>query len=210
MGEAVVARWSTPVSGTSQYKKILRHIIKPKVSVKVGRKVAEMTDTQAYRFAELSQGDAELQQEPEGNPFEQLRYSLEEAAFRLMIDEDEILRRAASGTIGLYVNAAGFEGRWRRLDASGNVRESSMRTLRCGYLALTELSCRDLASNDNTRILLAELPASPVDAGLELDGETLQELSAWGGEKKCFCLHETRTVSRSDIALLAPLSAGKS
>lgn len=193
------------MSGTSPYKKILRQLIKPKVSVKVGRKVEEMTDTQAYRFAELSHGDAKAARAANGNPFEQSRYSLEEAAFRLMLSEDEILERAASGAIGLYVRVAGLEGRWRRLDENGDAMASSARTLQGGYLALTASSCREFALNDAIKVSIVELPDQPVPAALELDGETLQELSAWGRGKKCFFLDRPHSVTRADVVLLAPL-----
>ena len=192
------------MSGTSQYKKILQQIIKPKVPVKVGQKVEEMTDTQAYRFAELSQGDAETPKASKSNPFEQSRYSLEEAAFRLMVNEDEILQRAAAGMIGLYIEVAGLEGCWRRLDDNGDSMESSVRMLKGGYLALTAFSCRELTLTDGIRVLVAELPELPVPSALELDGETMQELSAWGRGKKCFCLSEPKTVGRKDVVLLAP------
>jgi len=195
------------VSGTSQYKRILRQIIKPKVSVKVGRKVEEMTDTQAYRFAELSQGDTEASQAPSGNPFEQSRYSLAEAAFRLMLSEDEILERAAAGAIGLYVGVAGFEGCWRRLDENGGAMESSVRTLRRGYLRLAASSCRAFAQKHHVDVSIAELPKSPVPPALDIDSETLQELSAWGGEKKCFFLRAPRRIGRDALVLLAPLTA---
>jgi len=195
-----------PVSETSPYKKILRHIIKPKVSVKVGRKVEEMTDTQAYRFAELSQGDAAASQASNDGPFERSRYSLEEAAFRLMVDEDEILRRAAAGSVNLYTSAAGFEGRWRRLSDNGDASESSLRTLQRGYLRLTASSCRELAVKKHVDLSLVELPESPVPPALDIDHETLQELSAWGGEKKCFFLHATIRIDRDVVILLAPLT----
>ncbi len=204
----VVSPRGQPVSGTSSYKKILRHIIKPKVSVTVGRKVQEMTDTQAYRFAELSQDDARSSHASDDGPFERSRYSLEEAAFRLMVSEDEILRRAAAGKVNLYTSAAGFEGRWRRLDDSGAAMESSVRTLSAGYLALTASSSKELALTGDIRVLIVELPEPPVPAALEVDGETLQELSVWGGGKKCFCLREPRAVGRHDVVLLAPLDGG--
>ena len=193
------------MSGTSSYKKILRHIIKPKVSVTVGRKVEEMTDTQAYRFAELSQDDATASHASDDGPFERSRYSLEEAAFRLMVSEDEILRRAESGAVRLYIHVAGFEGRWRRLDDNGAASESSLRTLQNGYLRLTASSCRELAVKKHVDLSLVELPESPVPPALAIDSETLQELSAWGGEKKCFFLRAPRRIDRDGVFLLAPL-----
>lgn len=191
---------------TSPYKKILRHLKRPKVAVQVGRKVEEMTDTQAYRFVELTETDTGAPGPANDNPFEQARYSLEEAAFRLMISEEEILRRAASGSIRLYASVAGSEGRWRRPGRTGEALESSVRTLRSGYLALTESSCKELALSGGANVLTFELPDLPDPAKLDLDGETLQELSAWGQQKKCFCVCEPQRLNRNDVVLLPPLT----
>ncbi len=178
---------------------------KPKVPVQVGDKAETMTVTQAYRFDELSEPGQEDAPPANQNPLDQSKYSLADAAFRLMVSEDDLLKRAASGVVKLYTNAAGLEGRWRRIGGDGKTLESSPRTLRCGYLELTALSCLELATHGGANVLVFELPNILDPSALELDAETLQELSAWGSEKKCFCVREPRRVSRDEIVLLAPL-----
>lgn len=198
------------MSRSKPYKRILEHLMKPKVAVQVGPKVEEMTDTQAYRFVELTEANAGERRPANDNPFEQARYSLEDAAFRLMLGEDEILSRAVSGSIGLYASVAGLEGRWRQLGRPGETLESSTRTLRSGYLALTVASCKELALRGEARVSTFELPELPDPDKLELDGATLQELSAWGKQEKCFCVCEPQRVNRDDIVLMAPLTADSS
>jgi len=193
------------VPKVSRWKMIFGHQ-KPKTPVQVGNKAEEMTDTQAYRFNELTHADRRDAMPRNDNPLDQSRYTLDEAAFRLMTDEADILQRAASGAVKLYANAAGLEGRWRRLDGKGDSVESSLRTLRSGFLELTAVSCMELASYGGTDVLVFELPDIPDPSFLDLDAETLQELSAWGSEKKCFCLGEPKRVGRDEIVLLSPLS----
>ncbi|MCH8100478.1 MAG: hypothetical protein IIB74_08580 [Proteobacteria bacterium] len=189
----------------SRWKNIFGCVQKPTVTVQVGDTVEELTDTQAYRFEELTRGGARKAQAVYDNPLAQPRYSLEEAAFRLMTSEDAILQRAASGTVKLYANAAGLAGRWRRLDANGGSVESSLRTLRSGYLGLTVLSCNELALSGSTRVLVFEFPDISDQSALNLDVETLQELSAWSKEKKVFCLSEPWWVDRDAIVVPAPV-----
>ncbi len=192
----------------SRWKKIFGNYRKPTVKVQVGEKDEEMTDTQAFRFRELTQTATRDAPVMNGNPLEQSRYTLEQAAFRLMASEVDVLQRAASGSIGLYADVAGLEGRWRRLDRDGDTMESSLRALRSGYLGLTSHSCQELALTGGTNIYVFEFPDVSDLSVLDLDFETLQELSAWGSEKKCFCLREPRWLDRDSIVLLAPLVAG--
>jgi hypothetical protein len=175
--------------------------------VQVSGKDAELTDTQAYRFDELTHTDKRTSQTVPVNPIEQPRYSLEDAAFRLMTSESVILQRATSGSIKLYASAAGLAGRWRRLDGNGNSMESSLRTLRSGYLGLTALSCKELELHGGAKVLVFEFPDNPDLSALDLDFETQQELSAWGTEKKCFCVSEPHWVDSDGVVLLAPLVA---
>ena len=179
---------------------------KPTVPVRVGDKAEEMTETQAYRFDELTQAGRQDARPVSDNPLDQSRYSLADAAFRLMTDEADLLQRAAANSIKLYTDVSGLAGRWRRIDGSGDAMESSLRTLRSGYLKLSTLSCLDLASIGSTNVSVFELPDIFDPSTLELDAETLQELSAWGREKKCFCVPEPKRVSTDEVILLAPLS----
>jgi len=191
------------VSKASRWKKIFGLAKKPTITVQVGDKAEDMTDTQAYRFEELTQTSAQELQVAGGNPLAQSRYSLEDTAFRLMTDEADILQRAAGGSIRLYANAAGLAGRWRRLDGDGGTIESSLRTLRSGYLELTIPACKELALRGGTNVMILALPSISNPSALNLDVETLQELSAWGGGKKCFCLSKPRRFSHTEIVLLA-------
>lgn len=73
------------------WKNIFGH--REKVAVDVGGKTELLTETQSYRFSEIS----EQQDAPPGpsysNPLEDIRYKLSDAAFRLMISEDEVLAK---------------------------------------------------------------------------------------------------------------------
>jgi hypothetical protein len=189
----------------SRWKKIFGNR-KPTVPVRVGDNAEEMTETQAYRFDELTQTDQQDARPVNDNPLDQSRYSLADAAFRLMTDEADLLQRAAANSIKLYTDVAGLAGRWRRMDGNGDAVESSLRTLRSGYLELSTLSCLDLASIGSTNVSVFELPDIFDPSTLELDAETLRDLSAWGSEKKCFCVTEPKRVSTDEVILLAPLS----
>ncbi len=190
------------MSKVSQWQKILGRTAKPKSPVLVGGKSAEMTDTQAYRFSELKTSNGQVSQAANADPFGQSKCSLEEAAFRLMISEDDVLQRAAAGSINLYTSATGLAGRWRRVDENGQVIESSSRILRSGYLALTVHSCRELTLSKGVNVLVFEMPIHADTSPLNFDAETLQELSAWGSEKKCFCVREPHWVDHDSIVLL--------
>ncbi|MEO1245634.1 MAG: hypothetical protein AAFX56_08100 [Pseudomonadota bacterium] len=198
------------MSRTSQYRKLIGQIKKPTVAVRVGRKVEELTDTQAYRFDELTQANARTPQPANDNPFEQARYSLQDAAFRLLLSEEDLLRQAASGKSVLYINAAGLRGRWQRLGGNGKPLESSERALCSGYLALAVSSCEDLALNGSTSAAALELPEHVDPARLDLDVKAVQELSAWGKQQKRFHLCEPECVRRDRIVLLAPLAGDSS
>lgn len=193
------------MSRANQWRKIFGHTEKQKV--RVGAKLEELTDTQAYRFEELTHANAGDSKTANGNPLEQSRYSLDEAAFRLMISEEDVLQRAVSGAIALFTGVAGFTGRWRRVASNGSAVESSVLTLRSGYLALTVGACRELIRHGATSVSILEFPNLSDPATAELDDETLTVLSAWGKQKKSFCVSEPQRVDRSRIVLLAPLVA---
>ena len=200
--------WRAPVSRLSQWKKIFGLSKKPKVTVQVGEKAEVMTETQAFRFDELAQTGSRATATLSDNPLEQSRYSLQDAAFRLMISEAELLRQAASGSIRLYADVTGLEGRWRRIDANGKTIESSMRSLRSGYLGLPIHLCKELALQGGINVSTFELPDLQDSSKLELDIETMRELSAWGDEKKVFFLREPILLDHGGIVLMAPLATG--
>ncbi len=172
------------MSSISRWKKLFGRTGKPTFKVLVGEATEEMTDTQAYRFDELTHAGPRDSRAASSNPLEQPVYSLAEAAFRLMSSEEDLLHRAAAGSIRLFTNAAGFTGRWRRVDTNGETVESSARILSSGYLALTILSCKELSLSGASSVLVFEYPLMSDPSVLNFEAQTLQELSAWGGRKK--------------------------
>ena len=193
------------MASTNRWKKIFSRSKKPKVEVQVGDEAHMMTETQAYRFDELAQTGSQNQLAANDNPLEESRYSLGEAAFRMMVDETELLQRAAAGSLRLYADAAGLTGRWRRINGSGEVIESSSRRLGSGYLSLSVASCNELALQGGTNVSLLELPDDCDPRALNLDNETLLEMTGWGEEKKCFCLATSQRVDTGAVFLLPPL-----
>ncbi len=190
---------------------------KQKVLVDVGGKKEPMTATQSYRFSEIQEARSPTEQEtgdirgtPEQggyhNPLEQSRYTLEEAAFRLMISGDEIIQRAAKGGLRLYVDVGGVEGRWCRREPSGRVSQSSPGTIVSGLLRLRSKSCKQLAASGHASVATLDLctKADPVAAGI--DHDTMANLIAWGKGDKQFFPTEPLFVDRSTVVLLPPLS----
>ena len=186
------------------WKSILGH--REKVAVNVGGKTEMLTDTQSFRFEEIS-GTREAPQ-PAGyrNPLEETQYSLEDAAFRLMITEDEVLAKAAAGGLRLYVDAAGKSGHWARRDLEGNVSQSSVFTIRAGLLKLRSRACDDLAKHGRAIVRTLDLCRTNGLTTAGLDDDTLANLRAWGpGDKQFFPLHPL-TIERGDVILLPPLA----
>ena len=186
------------------WKNIFGH--REKVAVKVGAKTELLTDTQSYRFNEISETrDAPLPAAYH-NPLEDTRYTLEDAAFRLMITADEVLQRAAAGGLHLYVDVAGQSGHWARRDLEGNVSQSSVSTIRSGLLKLRSKACRDLARHGRAIVRTLDLCRTNGLTAAGLDGDTLANLRAWGpGDKQFFPLHPL-TVEHDSVILLPPLS----
>ncbi len=187
------------------WKKLFGRSKKPTVEVQVGDKAEVMTETQAYRFDELAQTGNRSRDAANDNPLEQSRYSLEEAAFRLMTSEAELVQRAAAGSLPLYTNAAGLTGRWRRIDANGEVVESSVRPVKSGCLRVPVAACKELALEGSARVTVLEYPADPELADLKLEHVITLELAAWGNEKKVFCLDAPQRVDLASVVLLPPL-----
>lgn len=192
------------MSKLRQWKTIFGPPEKERVVVQVGKSDVEMTDTQAYRFEELQNTRQATGPSRTRNVFEQQRYTVEEAAFRLMYSEDALLKKAADGKLRVFINVAGQRGRWRSY-GGGNSRESSEQTLRSGYLALTANTCLDLLENTASKVTILEYvrPADP--SALELDSGVLAAFSSWGAGNRFFCLQSPVSVGRDDLVLMAPL-----
>ena len=110
----------------------------------------DLTDTQAYRFEELSHpqlGDMIL---GAGG------YSLDDAARHLGVDPERLLEQAARGLVHLYVAATGLTGRWQRSPADWDPSESSTQTLDAGFLALGAAACDELCRLGSTDVSILE------------------------------------------------------
>ncbi len=192
------------MSRIGRWKNIFGH--REKVAVKVGAKTELLTDTQSYRFSEISETRDAPMRPAYQNPLNDTRYSLEDAAFRLMITEDEVLAKAAAGGLRLYVDVAGMSGHWARRDLEGNVSQSSVFTIRAGLLKLRSRACDDLAKHGRAIVRTLDLCRTNGLTTAGLDDDTLANLRAWGpGDKQFFPLHPL-TIERGDVILLPPLA----
>ena len=177
-----------------------------KVAVEVGGKTELLTNTQSFRFSEINEARDAPSRPSYRNPLEDACYRLKDAAFRLMISEDEVLEKAALGSLHLYVDVAGMSGHWCRRDQEGNVSQSSVTTIRSGRLMLRSKACADLAKHGRAIIRALDLGKSNDLSQAGIDENTLANLRAWGpGEKQFFPLHPL-TVERGMVVLLPPPS----
>jgi len=191
------------VSKSGLWKTIFGY--REKVAVDVGGKTELLTETQSFRFSEIAeQKDAALCPSY-SNPLEDTRYKLSDAAFRLMISENEVLAKADAGELRLYVDVAGTSGHWSRRDHEGNVSQSTVATIQSGWLRLRTRACADLAKHGRAIVRTLDL-CRVADASLTgLDDNSLANLSAWGsGEKQFSPLHPI-TIERDTVVLLPPL-----
>ena len=195
------------MSRAAQWKKILGYTKKPSVQVRVGERLEHLTDTQAYRYENLVRRNGGGQPRASGNPFEQSRYPLGDAAFRLMISEEAILQKAAAGSLYLFTSVAGVTGHWRR-QVHGSSVDSPEQTLRSGYLALTTNACRELVAQGGTNVSTFLYPELPDPSATGLDDEILGVLSTWRHDKKWFLAREPQWADRDSVVLLAPLVTG--
>ena len=186
------------------WKRILGPTGKQKVLVSVGGKNARMTETQSYRFSELKEQRDAGSPAAIDNPLEESRYRLEDASFRLLISEDQLLQKAAAGSVRLYTNAEGLTGRWQRGGDAG-AEQSSFRTLKSGFLALTTKSCGELMNKGVTSVSVLCFYDMADPAATNIDDDTLATLNAWGRGRKQFCLREPILVDRDKVVLLGPL-----
>lgn len=186
------------------WKRILGGTGKQKVLVSVGGKDARMTETQSYRFSELNGQREADSKTASNNPLEESRYGLEDAAFRLLISEDQLLRKAAAGSVRLYTDAAGLTGRWQRGDGAGAVK-SSFLALKSGFLALNTASCHELMQKGFTSASVLNFCNLADPAATNIDRDTLETLQAWGRGRKQFYLQQPILVNHDKVVLMAPL-----
>lgn len=177
----------------------------PKKTVHVGESFEELTHTQAYRFNELSEASGKHRLKENDNPFDRAKYSLGDAAFRLMTSEADVLRRAASGEMHLFVSTNGTIGRWRYLSPDGSSTESSETELTGGHLALPVGTCQGLVSAESVEASVLHFPKTTNAALLEFDAKTQALLSTSGGRSVDFLLTTPLRVARDQILLMAPL-----
>jgi len=190
----------------NQLKKILGQTEKPTVRVEVSGKYEELTDTQSIRFEELSKIRGTATPPADRNPLEESEYSLEDAALRLMTTEDELLAKAAAGSIILYADVTGLSGHWQHRDKGGEVQRSAEEVMKSGLLALEQTSCQQLAKADSTDVTVLDYHSRSDPTTLKFDSRTLTRLVTSGPGSRRFFLLEPLQVTRGDILLLPPLA----
>lgn len=178
---------------------------KEKVVVDVGGKPHSMTHTQKFRFEQLKKSERELNAKTYRNPFEDSRYSLDDAAFRLMIDPSELLRKAAAGKYPVYVDVGGVTGMWRRREPNGTISESEAATIQSGVLRLRRDTIQALHSDDGTQVRVLDYCDEAANSDERLDDFTLENLRGWGPGKKQFFPAAPMIIDRSVLILLPPL-----
>ena len=179
---------------------------KEKVVVDVGGKPHAMTHTQKFRFEELKESQRELNAKAYKNPLEDSRYTLDDAAFRLMLDPTEVLGKAVAGKYRLYVDASGVTGTWRRRELNGTISQSEVATIESGVLRLRRKSIQALVDGHSTQIEVLDYCGKAARTDQRLDNFTLANLQGWGPGDKQFFPVAPMVVDRSMLILLPPLS----
>ncbi|HNP34324.1 MAG TPA: hypothetical protein PKK10_00615 [Woeseiaceae bacterium] len=192
------------MSKIAQWKRIFGHTEKQKVLVQVSGRTEAMTETQSYRFEELTRSRVAGEIAADRNPLEDSQYGLQDASLRLMITEDQLLQKAAAGLICLYVDITGLQGHWQRNDAAGELDQPALAVSKSGLLALDQKACEELAASGTAQVLTLFIPPASNLAILNIDPDTQASLLAWGGSRQ-FCLRDPLCISRDDIRLLPPL-----
>ena len=178
---------------------------KEKVSVSVEGKTETMTRTQSLRFNELQETREPLVPAKYTNPLESSRYSLADAAFRLMLSENELLQKAADGQLRCYIDAAGLTGRWRKRAPNGEVTQSQPCTIATGLLRLRSRACQELEVNGHAEVTALDYCEKAGSADARLDDDTLMSLFGWGQGDKQFFPEKPLFISRDLVILLPPL-----
>ncbi len=178
---------------------------KEKVVVDVGGTPHAMTHTQKFRFEELKESQRELNAKAYKNPLEDSRYTLDDAAFRLMLDPTEVLGKAVTGKYRLYVDGSGVTGMWRRRELNGTVSQSEVGTIQSGVLRLRRKSIQALIDDDSTQIKVLDYCGNAATTDERLDNFTLANLQGWGPGDKQFFPVAPMVVDRGMLILLPPL-----
>lgn len=190
-----------------QSKAIFGQAEKERVSVKVGGSSVDMTDTQAYRFEELQKARASANGTSGGGVFDEPRYSLEDAAFRLMVPEKNLLQKAAAGQVRLFLSIAGIAGQWRSYCNDGTSNESASLVMERGYLALPVKSCGELLEQRRAEVAVVEFVSGVDPEALDLHADILAIFASWSHGNRFFCFTEPEEVRASDVYLMAPLTS---
>lgn len=186
-----------------QGKSIFGLTDRERVTVRVDGAKVDMTNTQAYRFEELQKTRETLAPSSGGSVFDAPRYSLEDAAFRLMVDEQSLLQKAAAGNLRLYVDISGIAGQWRSYGADGKAMESAPLSMQSGFLALPVKSCTALLENGSAEVTVLEYVAGSDSLDLHADVHAI--FASWGQGNRFFCLTSPTRIKASDVFLMAPL-----
>ncbi len=192
------------MSKAGLWKNIFGH--KEKVVVDVGGRPHAMTHTQKFRFEELRESQRELNANDYKNPLEDSRYSLDDAAFRLMLDPSQVLEIAITGRYRIYVDASGLTGIWRRREVNGTVSQSEVGTIQSGVLKLRRRSIRELVDADSAQVDVFDYCSRAATTDERLDNATLSNLQGWGPGDKQFFPVAPMVVDRDSLILLPPLN----
>lgn len=188
-----------------QGKSIFGLTDKERVSVRIDGAKVDMTNTQAYRFEELQKSRETLAPSSGGGVFDAPRYSLEDAAFRLMVDERSLLQKAVAGDLRLYVDVSGIAGKWRSYGADGKAMESAQLSMQSGFLALPVKSCKALLDQGRADVSLLEYVVGSESLDLHADVHAI--FASWGQGNRFFCLTTPKQIAAGDVYLMAPLQA---
>ncbi len=154
---------------------------------------ADLTDTQACRFEELSNpGHADAPQRTVG-------YALADAAERMGIDEQRLLEQSAQGIVRLYIAASGLTGRWQHSPAGRDRPGAPAQTLEGGFLALDVAACEELHRLGSTDVSILERRDHAAGPAAD-DGVGGRE-----SPPAYFRLEEPCWVRRHAVVLLPPL-----
>ncbi len=179
---------------------------KKTVPIKIGNKLMQFTTTQAVRLGELADRRRDAADGGPAQGLDQLRYSLEEAAFRLLQSEDMLLAQAADGKHALYVDIAGLDGRWMCRSPDGEVLQSNVQSLDRGFLALIDKDARTLHQQGHCDVSILQLVLPPDEAAADIPHNVMTALQAWGDARKAFRLESPLRVERSSVVMMAPLA----
>ena len=179
---------------------------KKTVPIKIGNKLMQFTTTQAVRLGELADRRRDASDGGPAQGLDQPRYSLEDAAFRLLQSEDMLLAQAADGKHALYVDITGQAGRWMCRNADGEVLQSNVQPAERGFLAMIDKDVRTLHQQGHCDVSIVELVLPPDEAAADIPHAVMTALQAWGDARKAYRLETPMRVDRQSVYLMAPLA----